>query len=55
MNDDMIETAGGLVPLANGWWLDTQTGYKVSPSGLIYDKDGNQVGETIYDSEDPEY
>lgn len=56
MDDDFMETKSGLVPLANGWWLDRVTGNKLSPSGIIYDTEGNPIGETAYDSDDdPEY
>lgn len=45
-DDDFMELGStGLVPLTEGWMLDTRTGNKIAPDGRVF----NAVGEMIWD------
>lgn len=48
MDDYMEMGSSGLIPIAEGWWLDKATGNKVSPEGKIYSPSGDFVGEINY-------
>lgn len=54
MDDDYMETAGGLVPLADGWFLVKETGERISPEGKIYNKDMDEVGQVDFLNDDDE-
>lgn len=45
MSDDFMELGGsGLVPIGEGWLLDTNTGNRMSPEGRVF----NREGEILY-------
>lgn len=56
-DDDFMEIGeSGLVPLGQGWILDTKTGNKKSPDGHIFSKYGEMLfkAETVTEEEEEE-
>lgn len=44
MSEDHMEMGGsGMVPLENGWWLDTATGNKIDEEGKVFNKEGDLI------------
>jgi hypothetical protein len=51
--DEFIEVGqSGLIAQADGWWLDKNTGNRISPEGLILNVAGEQIGTVHFDEED---
>lgn len=39
MTDDYMELGNsGLIPIKDGWFLDSETGNKIDPSGRVFDE-----------------
>lgn len=60
-NDVMEIGDTGLIPLADGWFKDSMTGFQIDPSGKVYDTSGVLVfdpddeSESLYDEDDYEW
>ncbi len=49
MSDFMELGQSSMVPIANGWWLDKITGYKISPDGEIFSATGEMIGKVNFE------
>lgn len=43
----------GLIPLGDGWFRDVNTGFKISPHGVIYNAEGQEVKADEGDDDEP--
>lgn len=53
-DDDFMETASGLVPLADGWFLVRDSGHRISPEGKIYNEHMDLIGQVDFLTEEEE-
>lgn len=50
--DHMYMGDSTLLPLKDGWWLDTLTNNKISPDGIVYDQNNRPISKVEYLNED---
>jgi hypothetical protein len=42
----------GLIPVGEGRWLDSNSGYQIDQDGRVYDSDGQLIEDNYYDDEE---
>ena len=55
MSDHMEMGDSGMVPQADGWFLDTKTGNRIDSGGRVFDQDGEMIWDPALNVDEEDY